>query len=71
MMSEFSLLCADSALCNPNTSTMWGPLDFCLPIQQFKVQTIKQTQLTALSQAGAWGNTEKAQEWYGLPPNST
>ena len=34
------------------------PLDFCLPIQLFNVPTIKQAQLSAISQAGARGNVE-------------
>ena len=59
MMSEFLLLCADATLCDPTSSATWGSLNFCLLIQQFKVHTIQQALLTALSQAGAWGNTEK------------
>ena len=58
-MSEFLLLCADATLWDPTSCAMWGSLNFCLLIQWFKVHTIKQTQLTALSQAGTWGNMEK------------
>ena len=36
-----------------------GSLNFCLLTQWFKVYTIKQTQLTTLSQVGAWGTMEK------------
>ena len=43
----------------PHFQCYMGSLDFCLPIQQFIVHTIKQTQLTTLSQAGPWGNMEK------------
>ena len=57
-MSEFSLLCADATLWNPTSSATWGSLNFCLLIQWFKVHTIKQTQLTVLSQAEAWENME-------------
>ena len=58
-MSEFSCLCADTVLWDLISSATWRSLDFCLPIQQFNVYTIKQTQQTALSQAGTWGNMEK------------
>ena len=52
-MSMFLCLCVDIALWDPASIAMWESLDFCLPVQQFSVHTIKQTQLTALSQAGA------------------
>ena len=58
-MSEFSCLCADTALWDPTSNATWGSLNFCPLIQQFNVHTIKQTQLTTPSQAGALGNTEK------------
>ena len=58
-MSEFSLLCADSALWDPTTSAMWGSLNFCPKVTQFQVCTITQGQLTALSWVGAWGDMEK------------
>ena len=61
-MSEFSCLCADKALWDPNSSDTWGSLDLCPPIQWFHVPTIRQTQLTTLSQAGAWWNAEKPRE---------
>ena len=58
-MSEFSLLCANATLWDATSTAIWGSLDFCPLIQQVKVHTMKQTQLTALSQAVDWGNTEK------------
>ena len=39
-----------------------GSLDFCLPIWWLDVLTIKQAQLTTISQAGAWGNAEKPRD---------
>ena len=57
-MCELSCLCTDTVLWDPTSSTMWGALNFCPPIQQFNVHTIRQTQLTALSQAPAWENAE-------------
>ena len=61
-MSMFSCLCAERVLWDPTSIAMWGSLDFCPPIQQLSVHTIKQTQLTTLSQAGAWGNTKKSRK---------
>ena len=61
-MSEFPCLCTDTVLWNPNSSATWGSLDFCLPVQQFHVPIIRQTQLTTLSQTGAWGNVEKPRQ---------
>ena len=58
-MSEFSHLCADATLWNPTTRAAWGSLNFCPTLMQFQVHAIMQTQLTALSQAGAWGEVEK------------
>ena len=58
-MDMFSHLHTDTALWDPTSITTWGSLDFCLPVQQFNVPTIKHAQLTTLSQAGAWGNAEK------------
>ena len=58
-MSMFSHLCADTVLWDPASIATWGSLNFCLPIQQFGLHTIKQTQLTALSQLEAWGNMEQ------------
>ena len=60
-MSEFSLLCANTALWEPTTRATWGSHDFWLVITQFEVCTIMQAQLTVLSQAGAWGKVEKSQ----------
>ena len=70
-MSEFSQLCTDTVLWDPTSIATWGSLNFCLLIQWFNVHTIKQTQLTTLLQIGAWGEHGKAQEWHGLPPDST
>ena len=58
-MSEFSLLCTDPTLWDPTTSAMGWSLDFCPEVTQFQVHTITQGQLTALSQVGVWGDTEK------------
>ena len=58
-MSEFSCLCTDTALWEPTSSATWGSLNFCLLFHWFNVHAIKQTQLTTLSQAGAWGTLEK------------
>ena len=58
-MSKFSLLYPDSALWVPTTSATWGALDFCPKVMHFWVCTITQGQLTALAQAGAWGDVEK------------
>ena len=58
-MSEFSLLCTDSALWDLATSAMWGSLDFCPEVMPFWIHTITQGQLTALSQVGSWGDVEK------------
>ena len=60
-MSEFSLLCANATLWDPTTRAIWRSLDFCPTITWFQVCTIMQTQLTTLSQAGAWGEVEKPQ----------
>ena len=61
-MSEFLHLCTDTVLWDPNSSAMRGSLDFCLLIKQFHVPTIRQTQLTALSQTGTWGNVENPRQ---------
>ena len=58
-MSEFFLLCADSALWDPTTSATWGSLNFCPKVTQFQVHTITQGQLTTLSQVGACRDVEK------------
>ena len=41
-----------------------GCLDFCPAVMQFQVHAIMQTQLTTLSQAGAWGDTKKG--WWDM-----
>ena len=61
-MSKFTLLCADVTLWDPTTRATWGSLDFCPMITWFQVHAIMQTQLTTLSQAGAWGEIEKPQQ---------
>ena len=58
-MSEFLLLCADSALWDSTTTATWGFLDFCPKVTQFQVHIITQGQLATLSQVGAWGDAEK------------
>ena len=58
-MSNFSLLSTDVGLWNTSTKATWGSLDFCPAVMWFQVYIISQTQLTTLSQAGAWGDTEK------------
>ena len=63
-MSKFLLLCANTTLWDPTTRATWGSLNFCRTIIQFQVCTITQTQLTTLSQAGAWGEVEKP--WLGM-----
>ena len=61
-MSDFSLLSTDMGLWDMSTKAIWGLLDFGLAIMWFQVHALMQTQLTALSQAGAWGNAEKPQQ---------
>ena len=61
-MSNFSLLCTDVGLWDTSTKTTWGLLDFCPAVMQFQVHVVTQMQLTVLSQAGAWGDTEKPQQ---------
>ena len=58
-MSGFLLISTDVGLWDTSTKAIWGLLDFCLAVMQFQVHAIMQTQLTALSQLGAWGNVEK------------
>ena len=60
-MSDFLCLSTDVGLWDTSTKATWGLLDFCLMVMQFQVHTIMQTQLTALSQAGALGDAEKPQ----------
>ena len=60
-MSEFVLLSADIGLWEASTKAKWGSLDFCPVIMQFQVWVISLAQLTAHSQMGAWGETEKPQ----------
>ena len=63
-MSEFSLLCADATLWDPITRATLGYLDFCFLVKSFQVHTIMQTELTSLSQAGAWREVEKP--WWDM-----
>ena len=58
-MSKFSLLCADSAIWDPTTSTTCGFLKFCPENMQFRVCIITQGELATLFQAGALGHMEK------------
>ena len=60
-MSRFLLLCDSVNLWDPATKATWGLLDFCHRIRWFVVPTLTHTQLTDLSQAGAWGDIEKPQ----------
>ena len=55
------LLSTDISLWEASTKAMWGSLDFCPVITQFKVQAISLAQLTTLSQMEAWGEAEKPQ----------
>ena len=61
-MSNFSLLCTDVGLWDTSTKATWGSLDFCPVVTWFQMHTITQTQLTILSQAGAWGHAKKLQQ---------
>ena len=58
-MSEFSCLCADATMWDPTTRAAWGSLNFCPVLMWFQVHAITWTQLTALSQVGAWGEVKK------------
>ena len=58
-MSKFLLLSANMSLWDPSTKAMWRLLDFCPVVAQFVVHTGTHRQLTALFQAGAWGDVEK------------
>ena len=58
-MSEFSCLCANAIIWDPTTRAVWGSLDFCPMFMWFQVHAITQTQLTVLSQAGAWREVKK------------
>ena len=83
-MSDFSLLSTDVGLWDTSTKATWGSLDFCPAVTWFQVHTIKQTQMIALSQAGAWEMQKSPtvygicfdsakstqQVWVGLQPNS-
>ena len=60
-MSNFTLLSADVSLWEVSTKATWGSFDFCPAVSWFQVHAITQAQLTALFQAGAWGNVEKPQ----------
>ena len=60
-MSDFLLLSTDVGLWDTSTKATWGSLDFCPVVTQFQVHAIMQTQLTALSQTGAWGDVKKPQ----------
>ena len=57
-MSKSSRLCANATLWDPTTRAAWGSLDFCPALMWFQIWAIMQTQLTALSLAGAWGEVE-------------
>ena len=58
-MSEFSHLCANATLWDLTTRAAWGSLNFCPTLTWLQVCAVMQTQLTALSQAGAWGEVKK------------
>ena len=58
-MSEFSCPCANATLWDPNTRAAWGSINFCPGLTWFQVCAFMQTQWTALSQAGPWGEVEK------------
>ena len=58
-MSDFLYLCTDTTLWDPTTKAAWGFLDFYPTIMWFQVSNITQTQLSTLSQAGAWEEAEK------------
>ena len=60
-MSNFSLLSTDVDLWDASTKAIWGSLDLCPVAMQFQVCIITQTQLNALSQAGAWRDMKKPQ----------
>ena len=63
-MSKFSLLCTDTTLWDPTTRATYGSRDFWPAITWFQVHAIMQTQLTILSQAGAWEEVEKP--WWDM-----
>ena len=58
-MSKFSLLCDSVNLWDPNSEAIWRSLNFCPGIRCFVVPTLTHTQLTNLSQAGAWGDVKR------------
>ena len=59
-MSNFVLLSTDASLWEPVTKVRLGSHDFCPGVNSFQVQAVIQAQLSTLSQAGAWGDVEKA-----------
>ena len=50
---------SDTVLWHPTTKAMWGSLNLCPMLTMFQVCAITQSQLSALSQTGAWGEVKK------------
>ena len=63
-MRDFLHLSKDVGLWDTSTKATWGLLDFCPAVMQYQVHAIMQTQLTALSQTGAWGDVKKP--WWDM-----
>ena len=69
-MSDFMALSTDASLWDPVTKAKWGSPDFCPIFTTFHMWVIKQAQLNALSQVGAWEDVEKPQQVHGIPNSS-
>ena len=58
-MSGYAHFSRDASLWEQSTQVMWVSHDLCPSLSQFQVREVTQSELLSLSQAGAWGNTEK------------
>ena len=73
-MSNYMHFSRDACLWEQSTQVVWGSHDLCPSLSQFQVKEVTQSELSALSQAGAWGDSEKPKcdmAFLLLVPNKT
>ena len=60
-MGDYAHFSRDPSLWEKLMQMLWGSHDICPSLSQFQVRDVTWSELSALSHAGAWGDTEKPQ----------
>ena len=58
-MGNYAYFAKDPGWWEESTEVYWGCHDICTSLTQLQVALVTWSELSALSHAGAWGDTEK------------